>query len=129
MPSPVPRIFLQRSNDHSPWVKVVNGFSPVLGQWQQIYVDFNPAWTDAQAQTAGWQVEPFGLPNAAFQETCRSVFASGVWLKIPGAPAESYFLVDNYTLLPPGSSPHKLKPFGPHRKTLTITPKSTSEGK
>ena len=129
MPSPVPRIFIQHSNDHSPWAKAVNGFSPVTGQWQRISVDFNPAWTDAQAQAAGWQIEPFGLPNATFQDTCRSVFASGVWLKIPGTPAESYFLVDNYALLPPGSSPQKLKPISPQRKTLPITPKSTPERK
>jgi hypothetical protein len=119
-PSPVPRIFLQRSNGHSPWAKVVDGFSPVKGQWQRIYVDFNPAWTDAQARAAGWQIEPFGLPNATFKDTCRSVFASGVWLKFPGPLTESYFLIDNYSLLAPGSSRPQLKPFGKR----VILPKS-----
>jgi len=45
-------------------------------------------------------------------------------LKIPGAPAESYFLVDNYSLLPPGSGKPQIKPFRTQEKTLVITPKS-----
>ena len=98
-PSPVPRIFIQRANDRSPWARKAEGFTPPIGNWRKIYVDFNPNWTDAQAQAAGWQVEEFGLPHASFQETTHNVFVTGFWLQVPGG-AETHVLIDNYALGP-----------------------------
>lgn len=100
-PDPKPQIFIRGALGVVPWAKDAQGYSGTVGQWQKIYADFDPNWTDAEAQAHGWNL-PSSLsgPTRSFKETLADVYSSGVWFRVSSVGSEIHVRFDNYTLGP-----------------------------
>jgi len=100
-PAPIAYVFVRRGNPHDPWCKQIQGFAPVTTGWKRYSVDFNPDWSDAEAQAHGWSIIHFpgATETAPFKETLHNVFQSGMWTKVIDGGAECHIWLDNYSLL------------------------------
>lgn len=101
-PEAVAYVFVRGGLAHDPWCRQIQGFAPERTQWKQYSVDFNPDWTNAQAQEHGWSIIDFpgASETALFNETIHNVFQTGMWIQVNGPPGECHILIDNYSLLP-----------------------------
>lgn len=124
-PAPVAYVFVRRGNPHDPWCKQIQGFAPVTTQWKRYSVDFNPNWSDTEAQAHGWSIIHFpgATETAPFKETLHNVFQTGLWIKVIDGGAECHIFLDNYSLLPGsgGGSP-TVSPTKSRVKVLTKEP-------
>ena len=112
-PAPVAYVFVRRGNPYDPWCKQIQGFSPVTTQWKRYSIDFNPSWSDTEAQAHGWSIIHYtGLTQTApFKETLHNVFQTGMWIKVIDGGAECHIFLDNYSLLPSGGGPMTVSPI------------------
>ncbi len=117
-PNPRPQIFILPGHGMSPWVKDASGYQPNLNQWQHIWADFDPDWTDGEARANGWEVVVLqGMQSKSFKETMADVYATGLWLKVSKTGSEIHTRFDNYKLGPashqatPIMKPVQLKPL------------------
>lgn len=118
-PNPRPQIFILPAHGMSPWVKDASGYQPGLNQWRNIWADFDPDWTDAEANANGWQVVVLqGLPSKSFKETMANVYAIGLWLKVSKTGSEIHARFDNFTI---GPAFHHATPIG---KPVQLKPQS-----
>lgn len=101
-PAPVAYVFVRSDNANDPWCKKIQGFGPVTTQWKRYSVDFDPNWSDAEAQAHGWSIihHPGATGTAPFKETFHNVFQTGFWIDVIDGGAECHILVDNYSVLP-----------------------------
>jgi len=125
-PNPRPQIFIKPAgqgaalNGMSPWVKDVLGYQPILNQWQHIWVDFDPDWSDAEAYANGWRIVVLqGLPSKSFKKTMADVYSTGLWLKVSKVGSEIHTRFDNYRL---GPAPHMAPPIMKPPKQLKAFP-------
>lgn len=80
-------------------------------EWQTFTINFDPNWTDAQAQATGWQLGGQG-PSKTFQETMSHIWK--MTLEFPYAAGQGHSMgVDNFTV----------------RQHQAITPASTKDEK
>lgn len=94
-----PEVFIRRDHNSEIWKAPVQGFTHTTGQWQRIYVDLDPAWTDAQAMQNGWERTSAGFNSApSFSDTCKGVTLLGMWFYIPDVGSESHTRIDNLTI-------------------------------
>jgi hypothetical protein len=118
-------VFVRRGNPHDPWCKQIQGFAPVTTQWKRYSVDFNPDWSDTEANAHGWSIIHFpgATETAPFKETLHNVFQTGLWIKVIDGGAECHIFLDNYSLLPGsgGGSP-TVSPTKSRVKVLTKEP-------
>ncbi|MCJ2166311.1 MULTISPECIES: hypothetical protein [unclassified Pseudodesulfovibrio] len=97
-------IFARYDDAHWPWCKEIADFDPVSGGYRTYSVDFNPGWTDAEAQANGWAVVT-GYGDGAttsFGNTFHHVHQTGFWVQGVSDGAQCSVLVDNWKLGPSG---------------------------
>lgn len=105
-----------RKHGHWVWAKQIQNFDPLATGYRNYFADFDPAWTDGQAQANGWEViVGYGQATTiSFSETFGDVYQTGFWIQ-DMAPAECHVYVDNWRLGPAGmlavpvKTPMKLK--------------------
>ncbi len=122
-PAPTAYVFVRGSNTQKPWVKQVQGFAPVTTAWKRYAVDFEPNWSDSEANAHGWSIldRPGVTETAPFKNVIHNVFQSGMWIDVISGGAGCHILLDNYSLLSAegaGSSnvaPLKIRPLKPIR--------------
>ncbi|AMK09671.1 hypothetical protein [Pseudodesulfovibrio indicus] len=92
--------FIRNDSGAAPWVKAIPLFAPTTAAYKTCFVNFNPAWTDAQARADGWTAMAFPgtIGTVSFAETLRRVAQTGFWVQDLSAGAECSVLVDNWTL-------------------------------
>jgi hypothetical protein len=84
-----------RDFSHNGWVYQLDG-AMSQGNWRHYEVNFDPAWTDAQAIAAGWVQES---SSASFRDTMADVYSMEVRLLMPAAAVPSTRLgIDNFHL-------------------------------
>ncbi|HOX54405.1 MAG TPA: hypothetical protein PLC32_03040 [Candidatus Omnitrophota bacterium] len=90
-----PGVYLRYSASFAAWKYILNNFTNTAGAWQHFEVNFNPAWTDAEAQANGWSLEEG--PAKSFAETMAHVGSVAVKIKYI-SNAAAYIGYDNFTL-------------------------------
>jgi len=100
-PAPKAYVFVRKGIAHDPWCRQIQDFSPVTTAWKRYSVDFNPDWSDAEAQANGWNIIHFNgtSQTSPFSETLHNVFQTGMWISVVDGGAECHIFLDNYSLL------------------------------
>jgi len=100
-----------------PWKKEIQNFDPMASGYKNYFVNFDPNWTDSQAQAEGWSLRTdYGTADtASFSDTMHNVMRTGFWIQ-EMAPAECHVYVDNWKLGPAGLQ------FAPMRQPIKMQP-------
>ena len=100
-PAPVAYVFVRGSNTQDPWCKQIQGFAPVKTEWKRYSVDFDPNWSDTEAQAHGWSIIDFPgtTETAPFKQVLQNVFQTGMWVDVIDGGAACHIYLDNYSLL------------------------------